>query len=259
MLRLPSFSSKARRNAESPQAQSTMATSSSRYHLSLRVTCLLIFGSKPVVAHDGQIHPLPFDEDASLASRRLPPTRTKKPTNEVLTSCHAGAICAGPGKMYPIGREPGTIIQSRFVVPDLPKQHDSTQNTYYDYLNIFWRQQPTGGYMNQFVPQLMLGNTLANSTNGSEYNPKWIKMDAWHIGAQYFMGLCVQNDTFPDGFECDKETWIAKAATGRWLIPVEPGELIETRFEFDAQHVWRLHIGVVGGGPDRQSHVTSRG
>ena len=113
--------------------------------------------------------------------------------------------------------------------------------------------------MNQFVPQLMLGNTLANSTNGSEYNPKWIKMDAWHIGAQYFMGLCVQNDTFPDGFECDKETWIAKAATGRWLIPVEPGELIETRFEFDAQHVWRLHIGVVGGGPDRQSHVTSRG
>ena len=108
----------------------TMATSSSRYHLSLRVACLLIIGPKPVVAHDGQIHPLPFDEDVSLSSRRLPPTRTKKPTNEALKSCHAGAICAGPGKMYPIGREPGTVIQSRFVVPDFPNQYGSTQNTH---------------------------------------------------------------------------------------------------------------------------------
>ena len=237
-----------------------MVTAPSRYHLlsPAQVACFLIIASKSVVAHDGQIRPLPFDEDVSLASRKLPPTSTKKAirTNEALTSCHAGAICAGPGKMYPIGRQPGTIVHSRFVVPDIPKQYDSTQNTYYDYLNIFWRQQPTGGYMNQFVPQLMLGNALSNSTNGPEYYPKWIKMDTWHIGAQYFMGLCVRNDTFPDGFECDKETWLAKAAVGR-LVPVEPGELIETRFELDAQYVWRLYIGVIGGGPDRQSQVTS--
>ena len=194
------------------------------------VACLLIIASKNVTcrAHDGRIHPPPFEDD-SIVSRRLPPSiSTKNSPTDLLASCHAGAICAGPGRMYPIGRQPGTIIQSRFVVPDLPKQYDSTENTYYDYLNIFWRQQPTGGYMNQFVPQLMLGNALANSTNGPEYHPSWIKMDTWHIGAQYFMGLCVRNDTFPDGFECDKETWVAKAATGR-LVPVEPGELIETR------------------------------
>lgn len=221
-------------------------------HLTLLLLCSAKIASNALDADDGQSR---FEDD-SLASRRLPPGTKRHIASNMLESCHAGAICTGPGRMYPIGRQPGTVIQSRFVVPELPKQYDSTQQTYYDYLNIFWRQEPTGGYMNQFVPQLMLGNALANSTNAPEYHPKWIKMDTWHIGAQYFMGLCVKNDTFPDGFQCDRETWLARAATGR-LVPVEPGELIETRFELDEQYVWSLHIGVVGGAPDRQSQVTS--
>ena len=65
-----------------------------------------------------------------------------------------------------------------------------------DYFNIFWRQQPPGGYYNQFVPQLMLGNVLANSTNFPDYEPQWLQLNQWHIGAQYFMGLtCPQNTT----------------------------------------------------------------
>lgn len=177
--------------------------------------------------------------------------------------CHAGAICVGPGKSYPIGRKVGVTVTSRFVVPELPKEHDSSRSTYYDYLNIFWTPQPRGGYMNQFVPQLMLGDALANSTNSPYYKPEWIKLDSWHIGAQYFMGLCVKNETYSDGFECDPQTWLGRAATGR-LVPVEPGEVVETSFELIQQRrgnskrfqrLWRLSIFVVGGGPDRRSVV----
>lgn len=124
--------------------------------------------------------------------------------------------------------------------------------------------------MNQFVPQLMLGNALANSTNHPKYNPHWIKLDTWHIGAQYSMGLCVKNETYPDGFECDRQTWLAKAATGK-LVPVEPGEVVEASFELvekennagakvhwsNSSLEWHLCISVVDGGPDRLSEVVS--
>jgi len=116
--------------------------------------------------------------------------------------------------------------------------------------------------MNQFVPQLMLGNALSNSSHYPDYEPHWIEMDKWHIGAQYFMGLCVRNASFPDGFECDAQTWVPKAATGR-LVSVEPGEVVETSFELveeplEERYEWHLRIGVVGGGPDRTSVVVSK-
>ena len=44
------------------------------------------------------------------------------------------------------------------------------------------------GRYNQFVPQLMLGSTLCNSSNAPDYDPIWCKLSTWHIGAQYFMG-----------------------------------------------------------------------
>ena len=78
--------------------------------------------------------------------------------------------------------------------------------------------------MNQFVPQLMLGNALANSTNAPDYNPIWIEMDSWHVGSQYFMALC--NGT-SGTFDC--KNWIPKAATGK-LVAVQPGEMVETSF-----------------------------
>lgn len=111
--------------------------------------------------------------------------------------------------------------------------------------------------MNQFVPQLMLGNALANSTNAPDYKPIWIEMDSWHIGSQYFMALC--NGT-SGTFDC--KNWIPKAATGK-LVAVKPGEMVETSFVLKEEKgcckksrlVWMLRMGVVGGGPERQSLV----
>ena len=59
-------------------------------------------------------------------------------------------LCAGAGATYPIG--PGVSFSSVFEVPELPEVFDDTSMTYYDYLNIFWRANPDGGWMNQFVP-----------------------------------------------------------------------------------------------------------
>jgi hypothetical protein len=159
--------------------------------------------------------------------------------------------------LYPLGRVPGVKWSSRFVVPQLPAKFDTVETTYYDYLNVFWRSNPVGGFMNQFVPQLMLGNALANSTNAPYYKPIWIEMDRWHIGAQYFMALC--NGTLGT-FDC--QNWIPKAATGK-LVSVNPGEMVETSFVLKkekscckkSKYVWTLRIGVVGGGPERQSVV----
>ena len=170
--------------------------------------------------------------------------------------------------------------------------------TYYDYFNIFWptattatptsrsrstdstfgttnpsTPAPSGGYsayMNQFVPQLMLGNALANSSNYPDYDPQWIQLETWHIGAQYFMGLCPHDDattsinttttTSNTTFDSScPDSWVPKAATGA-LIPVEPGEVIETVIRLlhiaglQGQHhlQWQLSIGVIG-----QAHRTS--
>lgn len=166
-----------------------------------------------------------------------------------ISDCHAGSLCVGPGELYPLGHQVGVLFSSTFTVPALPQAHDPVATTYYDYFNIFWRSNPLGGYMNQFVPQLMLGNSLAKSSNYPEYQPQWVEMETWHIGAQYFMGLCDTNTTS----SCP-DSWIAKAATGE-LIPVEPGEVIETTFQLlsvRGRWEWHLRIGVVG-----QPHRTS--
>ena len=169
---------------------------------------------------------------------------------DAITACHAGTLCVGPGTLYPLGRQPGVLFSSTFAVPALPEEHDPVETTYYDYFNIFWRSNPVGGYMNQFVPQLMLGNALANSSNYPDYDPYWIELETWHIGAQYFMGLC-------NGTACG-DSWIAKAATGE-LIPVVPGEVIETSFQLvpvRGRLEWHLRVGVLGQ-PHRSSIVVA--
>jgi hypothetical protein len=175
--------------------------------------------------------------------------------------CHYEAhLCVGPSHdSYPLGHEPGVIFTSRFQVPPLPRNFQSDIMTYYDYYNVFWRQQPQGGIMNQLVPQLMLGNVLANSSNFPNYEPQWLILDQWHIGAQYFFALpCntttatpTTDDTYPPKDQ-DDPCWIAKAATGN-LIPVQPGQVIETTITLvegvsdDAMDLqWHLRMGVVG-------------
>ena len=171
--------------------------------------------------------------------------------------CKAGRLCAGPGAVYPIGHRVGVVVEGEFVVPPLPKSFNKVETTYYDYLNIFWPTNPSIGHFNQFVPQLMLGNSLANSSNSPDYEPQWLQLDTWHIGSQYFMALCrskfnattTKMTTDPSSISTSDnrltnirrhrsirgrndctEDWIAKAYTGQ-LIPVEPGEGVYTRFE----------------------------
>lgn len=115
----------------------------------------------------------------------------------------------------------------------------------------------------------MLGNVLANSSNYPDYEPQWLELDEWHIGAQYFMGLtCNTTNDHKSHLDeigtdvTDEPCWIAKAATGK-LVKVDPGEVIETTFELiqisdESDWEWHLRIGVVGADPSRWSSVVSR-
>ena len=242
------------------------------------VICLLLqhptrsaSSDDPYVRHVGRRFYPPRSRDDDVAMTEEP--------------CRAGRLCVGPGTSYPLGRQVGVLFSSVFTVPDLPQVHDPVDEfTYYDYFNIFWPTATTSssdatldvthkssarsggysGYMNQFVPQLMLGNALANSSNYPDYDPQWIELETWHIGAQYFMGLCphdtatratTNNTTSTSSNSSCPDSWIAKAATGE-LIPVEPGEVIETTIRLvelrGRRWEWHLRIGVVG-----QPHRTS--
>jgi len=170
-------------------------------------------------------------------------------------------LCVGPGKLYPLGRQIGVQMIGTFTVPPLPEIFDDVENTYYDYLNIFWTHNRFPGFMNQFVPQLMLGNALAYSSNFPLYIPQWIQLQNWHIGAQYFMEICNSNATMTSGYDCDSRTM--KAATGN-LISVDPGEGIYTIIELVHKKTpkttthkkkveWHLTTGVIG-----DSHRISR-
>lgn len=187
----------------------------------------------------------------ALARSRLPQHQmtSRSPTRND-PDCHAGALCAGPGRTYGgIGRQVGAVIRGEFVVPPLPESFSSTNQTYYDYVNIFWQQNIHPGYMNQFVPQLMLGSALANSSGPPEYRPTWLRLSSWHIGAQYFMAIC--EDSKDNGsFDKNCDRWVPKAATGE-LVAVEPGEGVFTTFELvdarDRSSVeWHLTMGVIG-------------
>ena len=60
---------------------------------------------------------------------------------------------------------------------------------YYIYFNIQFRNSKSG-LMNQFVPQLMLGNPCCNSTNEPHYQPQFTcKTSTWIFSAQYFFEI----------------------------------------------------------------------
>jgi len=122
--------------------------------------------------------------------------------------------------------------------------------TYYDYFNIFFdAQHPPGGRFNQFVPQLMLGDALANSSGPPDYTPQWLQLHSWHIGAQYFMEYNKNGS--------DAGPWSAAAATGE-LVPVSEGDEVKTTFSLSEDgETWTLRMEVLGGGPDKVSVVVA--
>ena len=186
--------------------------------------------------------------------------------------CDAG-FCAGATRCYPTTA--GIVYYAEFDVPPLPATFDPSSMTDYIYFNIFFgygndldnpaypaclaTDSCSGdghGRFNQFVPQLMLGSALCNSSNAAvdpasnkTYSPYWCTFDRWHIGAQYFFALYPDptNHSSASGFD-------ARAATGE-LIAVEPGETVYTRFTRGDHRAdggggggggWKLATGVVG-------------
>lgn len=96
---------------------------------------------------------------------------------------------------------------------------------------------PTGTY-NQFVPQLMLGNSFANGTGPPEYYPAPSALNplrSWYVQAQYFFKL-----------RCQYE---ARGVFGE-MVPVTPGDTVTTRFRLDGADPpgWRLTIEAAAPG-----------
>ena len=144
-------------------------------------------------------------------------------------SCHGGP-CGGMAH-YPTA--PGIEYYAEFDVPGKPKVTEGI--CFYIYFNIFFSGKGHGR-MNQFVPQLMLGNSLTASSGPPEYRPKWVNNKDWVFSSQYFMEI---NNT---------ETGVANeghAATGD-AYPAKEGEKLWTKFSLSEDYVWTLGMGVVG-------------
>ena len=129
------------------------------------------------------------------SGRRLPPNfgsaaNASPPSNcsgGLCVGMHNGPHEGGPAS-YPSGSvETGfTRVSSTMSVPELPEKMDGI--CYYIWTDIFFGDM-SQGRMNQFVPQLILGNALDGSSGPPEYKPKWGKHTTWQFGAHYFFEI----------------------------------------------------------------------
>jgi len=142
----------------------------------------------------------------------------------------AGGLCAGLAH-YPV--DPGNRFYAEFNVPKLPEKVDGL--TFYIYFNIFFGDAKPGGKMNQFVPQLMLGEPLCDSSGPPLYKPVWHPHETWVFGSQYFFELFNETSNKTEGH----------AATGD-LFSCSEGEVLWTAFTLSADWEWTLNMGVVG-------------
>ena len=129
------------------------------------------------------------------SGRRLPPNFGSAANLSSLPSC-SGGLCVGMHNgpheggpaSYPSGSvETGfTRVSSTMSVPELPEKMDGI--CYYIWTDIFFGDM-SQGRMNQFVPQLILGNALDGSSGPPEYKPKWGTHTTWQFGAHYFFEI----------------------------------------------------------------------
>lgn len=128
------------------------------------------------------------------------------------------------------------------TVPSMPDKIDGI--TYYIWTDIFFGDMGYGR-MNQFVPQLILGTALDNSSGPPHYNPQWGNHKSWAFGAHYFF----------EAYNATSNQTQAYAAYGK-MFPATAGETLFTTFsaelptisggESAAGPVWTLEMGVVG-------------
>ena len=104
--------------------------------------------------------------------------------------------------------------------------------------------------MNQFVPQLILGNALDGSGGPPAYAPKWGEHRTWSFGAHYFF----------ETLNATTQQVQSHAAYGD-MFEARAGETLFTRFEQSertgagaGETQWTLTMGAVGD-PTRVSTV----
>ena len=146
----------------------------------------------------------------------------------------AGGACCGMAN-YPVGNETDGFNEfyAEFDVPGLPEAIDGI--TDFIYFNIFFASGVPNGKMNQFVPQLMLGNPLDGSAGPPTYKPLWHKHSTWVFAAQYFMEVHNTTTNKTEG----------KAAAGE-IYNCTKGEILYTKFTLDKNYVWTIVMGVKG-------------
>jgi len=165
----------------------------------------------------------------ALASSKMHGHRLRSPEAANVGHC-AGGLCAGLAH-YPVG--PGNRFYAEFDVPKLPEDVD-TSLTFYIYFNIFFGDVKPGK-MNQFVPQLMLGEPLCDSSGPPLYKPIWHPHSTWVFGSQYFFEIFNDTSNQTEGH----------AATGD-LFNCTEGEVLWTEFTLSADWKWTLNMGVLG-------------
>jgi hypothetical protein len=152
---------------------------------------------------------------------------------------HGGPHEGGPSS-YPVGTaEKGfTTVSSTMTVPELPQKQDGI--CYYIWSDIFFGDM-SWGRMNQFVPQLILGNALDASSGPPDYKPKWGLHKTWAFGAHYFF------ETY-NGATNSTES---HAAYGE-IFEAKAGEQLYIKFEAtqkadanDGNPTWTLTMGAV--------------
>ncbi len=169
------------------------------------------------------------------------------------TDCsHWGNVCAG-GASAPVG--PGWKYESAFEAPPYPPDFTPHNATIFYYFNLLSK--------GQFVPQLTLGNGLCNGTGPPTFactscDPSPADAVQWYMQAQYFW---TGHDPDPGGagghrcflhrrsrrFKQREASADGCHVIAGPLIPVNPGELVTTRFTIDEAAVWHASIGTPDG------------
>ena len=158
----------------------------------------------------------------------------------------SGGLClgmhGGPHEGGPASYEVGnatigfTNLYSEMTVPGLPQLLDGI--CYYIWTDIYFGDM-SQGRMNQFVPQLILGDALDGSSGPPHYNPHYGHHSTWSFAAHYFFEI----------FDVPSNSTIAKAAYGD-LFPAHQGETLFTNFSAtpteDGSPIWTLTMGVLG-------------
>ena len=190
--------------------------------------------------------------------------------------CSDGLLCISPlpnkfalhesGGCYPANPQMEYI--ARTLVPPIPPTFRPEEATTYYYLNLVMPDDGNSdvtnstkgyGFMNQFVPQLELGEALCGSTGaaGGYQTGACSIVDPlrqWVIQSQYFFGV-LNHSGVPDP---SGVSWTGHAVTGE-TIPVFPGETVVTNFTQLLNGTWLLQYSVDESTPGPGGPIAGRG